>query len=109
MGIGAVIGFLFGFNGIATLFSFMSEAITEAQAQLSSASAISTLILFIIAVLIIVKIRVISSLIIGAIIGAVLNLILELNGIHVVDIIYTELMKNIGIIQIDIPSALYKP
>jgi len=81
--IGAGIGFLFGFNGITMLFNLMGKALTEAQAQLSQMSAISTLVLFIFAVVLIVKVRMLSSLIVGAIIGAIANLILKLNGIDV--------------------------
>ena len=93
MTIGIIIGFLFGFNGIATLFNFMSQALTEAQAQLSQISAVSTLVLFIIAVTIIIKVRVLSSLLVGAIVGAVVNLLLEMNGIHIMNEIYSVILS----------------
>ncbi len=93
MAIGILVGFLFGFNGIATLFNLLSHTLTEAQAQLSQLSTVSTLILFLIVVGIIIKVRVLSSLIIGAIVGAVLNLLLEMNGIHVMNYIYSAILE----------------
>ncbi|AEA47886.1 hypothetical protein [Archaeoglobus veneficus] len=94
--IGVVIGFLFGMSGIATLFSIMNAAISEAAMQLSQINAASTLVLLIAAIILIIKIRVISALIVGAIIGAVLNLILELNGIHLTNEIYSVILNALS-------------
>ncbi|HDM60140.1 MAG TPA: hypothetical protein ENF96_00605 [Archaeoglobus veneficus] len=91
--IGVLIGFLFGMSGIATLFSVMNAAISEAAKQLQI-NAASTLVLLIAAIILIVKIRVVSSLIVGAIIGATLNLILELNGIHLTNEVYSAILNN---------------
>jgi len=96
--LGHIIGFLFGFNGIATLFNLLGKALTEVQAQLTQISAVSTLVLFIIAIALIVKVRMLSSLLVGAVIGAVVNAILKLNGIDVLNTIYTEILKNLGFI-----------
>ena len=96
--LGVIIGFLFGFNGIATLFNLLGKALTEVQAQLTQISAVSTLVLFIIAIALIVKVRMLSSLLVGAVIGAVVNAILKLNGIDVLNTIYTEILKNLGFI-----------
>lgn len=93
MAIGILAGFLFGFNGIATLFNLLSHTLTEAQTQLSQLSTVSTLVLFLIVVGIIIKVRVLSSLIVGAIVGAVLNLLLEMNGIHVMNYIYSAILE----------------
>jgi flagellar biosynthesis protein FlhB len=90
--IGVLIGFLFGMSGIATLFNFMSEAMTETAMQISQMSALSTIMLLIIAIVLIIKIRIISALIVGAIVGAVLNTIFEMNGIHVVNDVYSTLL-----------------
>jgi len=95
--LGVIIGFLFGFNGIATLFNLLGKALTEVQAQLTQISAVSTLVLFIIAIVLIVKVRMLSSLLVGAVIGAVVNAILKLNGIDVLNIIYTEILKGFGV------------
>ena len=96
--IGIIIGFLFGFNGITMLFNLMGKALTEAQVQLSQMSAVSTLVLFIIAVILIIKVRILSSLIIGAISGAIINLILKLNGIDVLNIVYSEILSS-GVLE----------
>ncbi|GEM_PF-400255 len=93
MAIGMIVGFVFGFNGIATLFNLMTHTLTEAQAQLAQIGAVSTLVLFLIVVGIIIKVRVLSSLIIGAVIGAVLNTILEMNGIHIMNEIYSIILQ----------------
>ncbi len=93
--IGVVIGFLFGMSGIATLFSTMNAAISEAATQLSQINAASTLVLLVAAVILIIKIRAISSLIVGAIIGAVINLLLELNGIHLTNEIYSIILNAV--------------
>ena len=94
--IGGIIGFLFGFNGIATLFSLLGETLTEVQ-QLLQMEAISTLLLLLIAVILILKVGVLSSLIVGAVIGAVINIILELNGIHMTDYIYSYIQQYLPI------------
>jgi len=96
--LGVIIGFLFGFNGIATLFNLLGKALTEVQAQLTQISAVSTLVLFIIAIALIVKVRMLSSLLVGAVIGAVVNAILKFNGIDVLNTIYAEILKNLGFI-----------
>jgi hypothetical protein len=93
--VGVIVGFLFGLSGIATLFNFMSDVISEASVQLSQLSAVSTLVLLVIAIILIVKVRIISALIVGAIIGAVLNLILKLNGIDIVNQVFHTIMSNI--------------
>jgi len=95
--LGVIIGFLFGFNGIATLFNLLGKALTEVQAQLTQISAVSTLVLFIIAIALIVKVRMLSSLLVGAVIGAVVNAILKLNGIDVLNTIYAEILKSFGV------------
>ncbi len=95
--IGVIVGFLFGFNGIALLFNLLTHTLTEAQAQLSQISAISTLVLFMIVVGIIIKVRVLSSLIVGAVVGAVLNFLLEMNGIHVMNMIYSAILEFLKI------------
>ena len=90
--IGGIIGFLFGFNGIATLFSLLGRTLTEVQ-QLLQMEAISTLLLFLIAVILILKVKVLSTLIVGAVVGAIINTILELNGIHATDYIYSFILQ----------------
>ncbi len=97
MAIGVIVGFLFGFNGIAMLFNLLSHTLTEAEAQLSQISAVSTLVLFMIVVGIIIKVRVLSSLIVGAVVGAVINLLLEMNGIHVMNAVYSLILHLIGL------------
>ncbi|HIP25344.1 MAG TPA: hypothetical protein EYG81_02600 [Archaeoglobus profundus] len=97
--IGGIIGFLFGFNGIATLFSLLGKTLTEVQ-QLLQMEAISTLILFIIAVILILKVRVISTLIVGAVIGAIINTILELYGIHATNYIYNFIVQYLPQIKL---------
>jgi len=97
MAIGMIVGFLFGFNGIAMLFNLLSHTLTEAQAQLSQLSTVSTLVLFLIVVGIIIKVRVLSSLIVGAVVGAVLNVLLEMNGIHVMNLIYSAILEFLKI------------
>ncbi len=90
--LGLLVGFLFGFNGISFLLGMMSHTISEAQTQLSQIGAISTLVLFVIAVIIIVKVRILSSLIVGAIVGALINFVLEMNGIHIMNTIYSAIL-----------------
>ena len=97
LAIGLIVGLLFGLTGISTLFNLMNQALTETQQQLTKIGAVSTLVLFVIAIVLIVKIRVISSLIIGAIIGAILNTILEMNGIHITEIVYNLVLRNLGL------------
>ncbi len=97
LAIGLIVGLLFGLAGISTLFNLMNQALTETQQQLMKIGAVSTLVLFVIAIILIVKIRVISSLIVGAIIGAILNTILEMNGIHITEIIYNLVLRNLGL------------
>lgn len=94
--IGILIGFLFGMTGIATLFNLMNEALSETAAQLSQIGAASTLILLVIALILIIKVRILSSLIVGAIIGAVLNTVLEMNGIHIVNDVFSVILKSLG-------------
>jgi hypothetical protein len=94
--VGVVIGLLFGMSGIATLFNLMGEALTETAVQISQLSAISTIVLLVIAIILIIKIRIISSLIMGAIIGAVLNIILEMNGIRIVNEVYSAILGMFG-------------
>jgi len=93
--IGVLIGFLFGMSGITTLFNFMGEAISDTAIQISQMSALSTIALLVIAVILIIKIRIIASLIVGAIIGAVLNIIFEMNGIHVMNDVYSIILDFI--------------
>ncbi|RLI75329.1 hypothetical protein DRP05_15010 [Archaeoglobales archaeon] len=93
--IGVLVGFLFGLSGIATLFNLMSDVITETQAQLSQISAVSTLVLLVIAIILIIKVRIISALVVGAIIGAVLNLILKMNGIDIVNQVYSTILHAV--------------
>ncbi|ADB57566.1 hypothetical protein [Archaeoglobus profundus] len=90
--IGVAVGFLFGFNGIATIFNMLGQAVNEVQAHLTQAS---TLILLIIAIVLIVKVRILASLLVGAIIGAILNFVLKANGIDVVGIVWSEILKAI--------------
>jgi len=97
LALGLLVGFLFGFNGIAFLLNVMSHTISEAQTQLSQVGAISTLVLFLIAVIIIVKVRILSSLIVGAIAGALINLVLEMNGIHVMNAIYSAIIHMLSL------------
>ncbi len=97
MAIGLLVGFLFGFNGIAMLFNMLSHTLTEAQAQLTQISTVSTIILFMIVVGIIVKVRVLSSLIFGAVVGAILNALLEMNGIHVMNAIYSAIIHMLSL------------
>ncbi len=85
--IGVIVGLLFGLSGIATLLSFMSDVVSEAQTQLSQVGMASTLVLLVVALILIIKVRVISALVVGAIIGAVLNFLLEANGIHILEIV----------------------
>lgn len=94
--IGVIVGFLFGMSGIATLLDLMNSVISGAAIQLSQMNAASTLMLLVIAIILIIKIRVISALVVGAIIGAVLNLILEVNGIHVVDEVYSIVVNSLS-------------
>ncbi len=91
--IGVLIGFLFGMSGIATLFNFMGEAITDTAIQISQMSALSTIALLVIALILIIKIRIISALIVGAIVGAVLNIIFEMNGIHIMNDVYSVILE----------------
>ncbi len=91
--IGILIGFLFGLSGIATLFNMMSQTISEAAVQLSQISAVSTLVLLVIAIILVIKVRVISALVVGAIIGAVLNLIFKMNGIDIVDQVFSTVLN----------------
>ena len=93
--VGVIIGFLFGMSGVATLFNFMTEAITDTAVQISQMSALSTIALLVVAVILIIKIRIISSLIVGAVIGAVLNVIFEINGIHVMNDVYSVILEFI--------------
>ncbi len=97
LAIGLIIGLLFGMTGIATLFNFMNQALSETQQQLTKIGAVSTLVLFVIALILIIKIRTISSLIVGAIIGAIINTILEMNGIHITNIIFSVILRNLGL------------
>ncbi len=97
LAIGLIIGLLFGMTGISTLFNFMNQALSETQQQLTKIGAVSTLVLFVIALILIIKIRIISSLIVGAIIGAIINTILEMNGIHITNIIFSVILKNLGL------------
>lgn len=92
MAIGLLVGFLFGFNGIAMLFNMLSHTLTEAQAQLTQISTLSTIVLFMVVVGIIIKVRVLSSLIFGAVVGAIINALLEMNGIHVMNAIYSTIL-----------------
>jgi asparagine N-glycosylation enzyme membrane subunit Stt3 len=85
--IGVLVGFLFGLSGIATLFSLLSDVVSEAQAQIAQFGVASTLVLLVVALILIIKVRVLSALVVGAIIGAVLNIILEMNGIKLLDVV----------------------
>ena len=82
--LGVIVGFLFGFNGIAMIFNMLTKAVSEVQAHLTQ---VSTLVLLVIAIILIVKARILSSLLVGAIIGAILNLALKMNGIDIIGII----------------------
>ncbi len=93
--VGLLIGLLFGMSGISTLFDYLNKTVEETEQKLTQLGAMSTLLLLIIALVLIVKVRVISSLIVGAIIGAVLNVILEMNGIHVFDELFTQILHFI--------------
>ncbi|MET1124311.1 MAG: hypothetical protein ABWW66_03475 [Archaeoglobaceae archaeon] len=86
-GVGLVIGMLFGFSGISTLFAYMSEVVSEAQTQLQQIGVASTLVLLVFAVIVIVKVRAVASLIVGAILGAVINAILEANNISFLEVL----------------------
>ncbi|ADC64506.1 conserved hypothetical protein [Ferroglobus placidus DSM 10642] len=93
--VGLIIGLLFGMSGISTLFDFLNKTMEETEQKLANLGAMSTLVLLIIAIVLIVKVRVISSLIVGAIIGAILNVILEMNGIHIFDEVFSQLLQFI--------------
>jgi hypothetical protein len=94
--VGIAVGFLFGFNGIAMIFDMLGRAVNEVQAHLTQAS---TLILLVIAVALIIKVRILASLLVGAIIGAILNFVLKANGIDVVGIVWSEILRNFNIHQ----------
>ncbi|MFW5936342.1 MAG: hypothetical protein ACOCSC_03560 [Candidatus Hadarchaeota archaeon] len=91
--IGALIGFLFGMSGIATLFDLMSVAITQTADQLTQLNTMSTVVLLVIAIILIVKIKIISSLVVGAIVGVVFNIILRANNIELVSKVGTALLQ----------------
>ncbi len=84
VGLGLIVGFLFGFSGISMVFNMLERAVDEVQKNVTQAS---TLILFVFLLILIWKVRVISSVLVGAVVGAVLNYILKTNGIDVVGII----------------------
>lgn len=88
--LGLIIGFLFGFSGISTLFNMLEKAVNEVQRSVTQAS---TLILLALVIVLIWKVRVISSVLVGAIIGAVLNYLLKANGIDVVNMFF-EIFKS---------------
>lgn len=92
--VGALIGFLFGFNGIAMIFNMLSKTISDIQMHLTQAS---TLLLLGLIVILIWKIRILSSLLVGAIIGAVINFVLKMNGIDLVGTFWSEILKGFGI------------
>ena len=87
--LGLIIGFLFGFSGISTLFNMLEKAVNEVQRSVTQAS---TLILLALVIVLIWKVRVIASVLVGAMIGAVLNYLLKANGIDVVNIFF-EIFK----------------
>lgn len=87
--LGLIIGFLFGFSGISTLFNMLEKAVNEVQRSVTQAS---TLVLLALVIVLIWKVRVIASVLVGAIIGAVLNYILKANGIDVVNMFF-EIFK----------------
>ncbi|WP_456328563.1 hypothetical protein [Archaeoglobus sp.] len=82
--IGVVVGFLFGFNGIAMIFNMLNQAVNEVQTHLTQAS---TLILLALVVGLIIKVRILASILVGAMIGSILNFILKSNGIDLIGII----------------------
>ncbi len=87
--LGLIIGFLFGFSGISTLFNMLEKAVNEVQRSVTQAS---TLVLLALVIVLIWKVRVIASVLVGAIIGAVLNYLLKANGIDVVNMFF-EIFK----------------
>lgn len=82
--VGFCVGFLFGFGGIATVFSMLEKAVDEVQSRISQAS---TLILFVVILVLIWKVKVLASILVGAVIGAFVNYLLKANGIDLMKIV----------------------
>ncbi|WP_457549923.1 hypothetical protein [Archaeoglobus sp.] len=90
--VGVAVGFLFGFNGIAMIFDMLGKVISDIKVHLTQ---VSTLLLLGFVVFLVWKAKVLTSLLVGAIIGAVLNFVLKMNGIDVVNIFWSEVLKTI--------------